>query len=436
MATKARANTWRNWAGNQECSPARIERPSSEGELAAIVKQAAADGLRVKVVGAGHSFTDIALTDGVLVDLSSYGRVLSADVAARRVTVEAGITLLQLNDEVAARGLALENLGDIAYQSIAGATSTATHGTGARFRNISSRIVGMRIVTGDGSVVECSAEENPDVLRVARVGVGALGVVSTVTLECVPAFNLHAVEEPMRVDEVLADLDAHVDGNDHFEFFWVPHTGWALTKRNRRTDEPAQPRSRWQSFRDDYLLSNVAFGAMCRVGRRRPDLIPRLAKIIPSTGRTEYIERSDKVFASPRLVHFYEMEYAVPREALPEALNRVRALVERMGVNISFPVEVRFVQGDDIPLSTASGRDTGYIAVHVYQGTPYDQYFQGVERIMDDYDGRPHWGKMHFQRAETLAPRYPEWDAFQAVRNRLDPDRRFSNLYVERVLGP
>ena len=125
----------------------------------------------------------------------------------------------------------------------------------------------------------------------------------------------------------------------------------------------------------------------------------------------------------------------MPREALPEALNRVRALVDRMGVNISFPVEVRFVQGDDIPLSTASGRDTGYIAVHVYRGTPYDQYFQGVERIMNDYEGRPHWGKMHFQRAETLAPRYPEWDAFQAVRNQLDPDRRFSNLYVERVLG-
>jgi L-gulonolactone oxidase len=441
VAIKTRANTWKNWAGNQECSPARIERPTSESELVALVKRAAADDLRVKVVGAGHSFTDIAMTDGVLVDLSAYGRVLSSDTAAGTVTVEAGIPLLALNDAVAERGLALENLGDIAYQSIAGATATATHGTGAQFRNISSRIIGMRIITGDGSIVECSAsgsgaEENPEVLRVARVGVGALGIVSTVTLQCVPAFNLHAIEEPMRVDELLADLDAHVDGNDHFEFFWVPHTGWALTKRNRRTTEPAQPRGRWHSFRDDYLLSNVAFGTMCRLGRRRPALIPRLAKIIPSTGRVEYIDRSDRVFASPRLVHFYEMEYAVPREALPEALNRVRALVDRMGVNISFPVEVRFVQGDDIPLSTASGRDTGYIAVHAYRGTPYDQYFQGVERIMNDYEGRPHWGKMHFQRAETLAPRYPEWDAFQAVRNQLDPDRRFSNLYLERVLGP
>jgi L-gulono-1,4-lactone dehydrogenase len=428
--------TWRKWAGNQVCAPAEIRTPGSEEELVAVVRAAVEREQRVKVVGAGHSFTPIACTDGVMVDLSGYDRVLAHDPAAGTVTVEAGITLHRLCDELDARGLALENMGDIAYQSIAGATSTATHGTGWRFGNLSSRIVGMRLVTGDGSVVECSAEDHPEVLQVARVGLGALGVVSTVTLAAVPAFRLHAVEQPMRVDDVLADFDGFMSSEDHVEFYWIPNTGWALTKRNRRTDEPPRPRSRRQAWTDDVFTSNLAFGAMCRVGRRRPAWIPRLAKMLPSAGPLDYVDRSDRVFTSPRLVRFYEMEYAIPRDAVPEALNRVRRLVDESGLQLSFPVEVRVVAADDIALSTAEGRDTGYIAVHVYQGTPYDAYFQGVEHIMESYGGRPHWGKMHFQDASTLAGRYPRWGEYQDLRRRLDPAGRFSNPYLERVLGP
>jgi len=428
--------SWSNWAGNQVCAPASVRKPTTEVELARVVADAARTGQRVKCVGAGHSFTAIACTDGVMVDLSGYGRVLAHDAAAGTVTVEAGISLSTLSDELDRRGLALENMGDIGYQSIAGATATATHGTGWTFGNISSRIVGMRLIAGDGSILECTADQNPDVLAAARVGIGALGVLSTVTLQAVPAFRLHAIEEPIRVDEVLADFDGFMSSADHVEFFWVPHTAWALTKRNRRTDEPPAPRSRAKELLDDLILPNVAFGALCRVGRRKPDWIPRMAKILPSTGRVEYTDRSDRVFTSPRLVHFYEMEYAIPREAVPEALNRVRRLVDEAGIQLSFPVEVRVVAPDDIPLSTASGRPTGYIAVHVYRGTPYDAYFQGVERIMDSYGGRPHWGKMHFQRAETLAERYPRWDEFQNVRRRMDPEGRFSNPYLDRVLGP
>jgi FAD-linked oxidoreductase len=438
-AALAHRATWSNWARNQTCAPAEIAHPGSETELADLVKQAAAAGRRVKAVGAGHSFTSIACTDGVLVDLDRYGRVLGHDPRTGRVTVEAGISLHRLSDELDARGLALENMGDIDRQSVAGATQTATHGTGLRFRNLSSQIVAMRLVTGDGTVVEATGpedgNENPDVFAAARVGLGALGVLSTVTLRCVPAFRLHAVEEPVPVDEVLADLDDLVAAHDHYEFYWVPHTRWALTKRNRRTDEAARPRPKVREWVDDMVLNNYAFGVLCRAGRWRPSLIPRLAKIIPNTGRLDYVDRSDRVFTSPRTVRFYEMEYAIPREALPEALGRVRRLVDEIGMQISFPVEVRVVAPDDIPLSTAYGRETGYIAVHVYKGTPYDAYFSGVERIMDSYGGRPHWGKMHFQRAETLAPRYPRWDDFQAVRARLDPEGRFANPYLDRVLG-
>lgn len=427
---------WNNWGRNQSCSPVAHARPSCEAELVELVKDAGAQDRRVKVVGAGHSFTSIACTDGVLVDLAGYGRLLAHDAEAGTVTVEAGIPLHRLCEELDARGLALQNMGDINQQTIAGATQTATHGTGLRFGNLSSQIVGLRLVTADGSVLDCSAELNADVFDAARVGLGALGMLSTVTLQCVPAFRLHAVEEPMRVDDVLANLDELVEGNDHFEFFWVPHTGWALTKRNRRTDEPAQPKSRLKNWVDDIVVPNVAFGAMCRIGRRRPDWIPRLAKMVPSSGRVEYTDRSDKVFTSPRLVRFLEMEYAIPREAIPETLNRVRALVDQLGMPLSFPVEVRTTAGDEIPLSTAQGRETGYIAVHVYRGTPFDAYFSGVEGIMDNYGGRPHWGKMHFQTYETLAPRYPRWSGFQTVRARLDPDGRFSNPYLDRVLGP
>lgn len=436
MADRRSGISWKNWAGNQTCAPAAIERPRTEDDIIRIVREAASAGQRVKVFGAGHSFTAIALTDGRLLSLDDYGQVLNTDAATGRVTVQAGIRLQRLNEELWSRGLAMPNLGDIAYQSVAGAISTSTHGTGAKFGGLAAQVVGMRIVAGDGTVIECDAEREPEIFHCARVGLGALGVVSTVTLQCVPAFNLRAVEAPERVDKLLASLDEHIDGNDHFEFFWVPHTGWALTKWNERTQDAEAPRSRWQEFYSDILMSNVAFGALCRVGRLRPSLIPRLSRMIPSSGRVEYVDRSYRVFASPRLVKFYEMEYAIPREACAEALNRVRRFVDESGLNISFPVEVRFTAADDIPLSTASGRASCYIAVHVYHGMQYQQYFEAVEDIMDDYGGRPHWGKLHFQTAETLAGRYPQWERFQAVRRRLDPEDRFTNAYLDRVLGP
>ncbi len=433
---RLRRGTWTNWAGNQACRPAEVVRPSSEGSLRELVARAAEEQRRVKAVGAGHSFTAVACTDGVLVDLDRYDEVLWVDRGARQVCVQAGIPLWRLNEVLARHELALENLGDIAYQSIAGATQTATHGTGARFRNLSAAIVGMRLIDGTGDVVECSAEVEPEVFASARVGIGALGLVSTVTLQCVPAFRLHAIEEPMLVDEVLEGIDELVAANDHFELFWVPNTRWALTKRNHRTAQPPSPRPAWRTFYEDVVLDNWGFRLMLEAGRFRNDWIPRVARRLPSKGRVEYTDRSDLVFASPRLVPFYEMEYGVPREALVEAVQRVRAIVDAGDRYIGFPVEVRTTAADDIPLSTASGRDTAYIAVHVYRRTPYREYFAAVEAAMVDLGGRPHWGKLHTRTAADLAPAYPRWDEFQAVRARLDPEGRFANTYTDRVLGP
>ncbi len=429
------ATTWTNWAGNQTGRPRKIEHPASEEELAAVVRSAARRSVPVKVVGSGHSFSAIALTDGVAVCLDRCAAVLDVDPERRRVTVQAGITLERLNDELDRRGLALANLGDIAAQTISGAISTGTHGTGVGLTGIAGQVASLRLVTGTGDLIECSPTVEPEVFHAARVGLGALGAISTVTIDVVPAFNLRAVEGPERVDELCADLDAHVDGNDHFEFFWVPHTGWALTKRNNRTTEPLAPMGRFEHWRDKVLLENHAFGLACRLGRLRPSAIPRLARALPSAGGSEHIERSFRVFTSPRLVRFYEMEYAIPREACAEALGRVRRMVAERGFLLNFPVEVRFAAPDDIPLSMASARTSAYIAVHVLRRMAYEPYFRAVEAIMDDYAGRPHWGKLHFQRADTLAGRYPEWERFAAVRDRLDPQGTFANDYLRRVLG-
>lgn len=427
--------TWSNWAGNQRCR-VPVVMATNEPELRRIVSDAARSGRRVKAVGAGHSFTDVALTDGVLIDLRDYDRLLAVDREACTVTVQAGARLHGLSRALWTRGLAFTNLGDIDVQSVAGATATATHGTGLGFTNLSGAIVAMRLIDGSGDVHVLDAAHEPEVFAAAKVGVGALGLVSTVTLQVEPAFHLHAVEEPRRLDDVLESFDVLMRTHDHFEFFWVPHTGWALTKANRRNHDPAAPRSARDAFMQDRIWSNVAFDAVNRVGTLRPSLLPRLGRLLPSSGRVEYNDRSYRVFATPRTVRFVEMEYAIPFEATVEAVQRVRSLVDGLGHPVSFPVEVRAVGGDDIPLSTASGRDTGYVAVHMYRGMPYERYFHGVEAIMADLDGRPHWGKLHWRTAEDLAPAYPEWDRFQRVRARMDPHGVFENAATRRVLGP
>lgn len=427
--------SWSNWAGNQRVEQASRYLPKSEDELQQIVRHASTNRLRIKAVGSGHSFTAIALAEEILIDLSHYDQIIEIDKINNTVTVQSGIQLSKLNLELHKNGLAMQNLGDIAYQTIAGAISTSTHGTGLKFSGIANQVVAMRIVLADSSAVDCSPEINAELFHCARVGLGALGLISNITLQLVSAFNLSVIEEPMRVDDVLANLDNHVETNDHFEFFWVPHTGWALTKRNNRTSEVAKPMSKFSHWYSKTLMENYAFGAVCMLGRTKPSLIPKLAKALPSSGRNEYRDASHKVFTSKRIIKFYEMEYAIPREACEEALNRVRRMVKDSGFFLNFPVEVRFTAPDEIPLSTASNRESAYIAVHIYKGMNYVPYFREVESIMNSYQGRPHWGKLHFQDAKSLAPRYPQWDVFQNVRNLVDPHRTFANRYTETVLG-
>jgi L-gulono-1,4-lactone dehydrogenase len=419
---------WTNWARDQRCAPDRIERPRSEEELVRIV----AGARRVKVAGSGHSFTDIACTDGVMVDLSRMNRVL--DVTGADVTVEGGITLHHLGEQLASRALAMENQGDVDPQTLAGAISTATHGTGRLFRNLSSQVVGVRLVTGGGDVLDI---RDGDQLRAARVSLGALGAISAVTLRCVPAFTIHRIDEPRPLDDVLPRLDQLVDAHDHWEAFTLPYTRTALTLSSQRTEHEPRPRPRMRAFLRDVVVENAALDAASRLSRRFPSTIPAINRRFAALmSRAEHLDASHRVYANLRLVRFTEMEYGIPREHAAEALERVLALIERRRLRVGFPIELRVVAADDALLSTAHGRPTAYIAVHQYHGMEFETYFRAVEAIMEDYGGRPHWGKRHYQSAATLAPRYPEWERFQEVRRRLDPEGRFENDYTRRVLGP
>ncbi|GAA4371795.1 D-arabinono-1,4-lactone oxidase [Agromyces bauzanensis] len=430
--------TWRNWARTESVRPLRVERPATASAVERAVVAAAASGLRIKPVGSGHSFTGVAVAPGVQLDLTDLTGVIDADVATGRVALAAGTRLHQLPALLAPYGLAMANMGDIDRQTIAGATATGTHGTGLAFGGLATQIVAVKLVTGTGEPLTVSETERPDLLPAVRLGLGALGVLVELTLQLVPRYVLHAVERPEPLAEVLEQWLDRVRSRDHFEFYWFPHTDAALTKTNTRLpgDAPRKPLGRTSRWVDDELLANGAYRAICALGAVAPGTTPRSARIVERlSGGRDFADFSPKVFTTHRSVRFREMEYAVPLEAVPDAFREVRALIERKGWRVSFPIEVRAAASDDNWLSTAYGRETGYLAVHRYVREDPREYFTAVEEIMRGYGGRPHWGKMHTQAAESLRHLYPRFDDFLRVRDELDPERRFANPYLDRVLG-
>lgn len=435
MTRRAR---WRNWGRSAAADPVRIASPASVEEVVAVVRDAAARGLVVKAVGAGHSFTDIAATPGVLLQLDGLQGLLAVDPATKRVRVAAGTRLWRLGPLLAEHGLALQNMGDIDRQSIAGATSTGTHGTGIRFGGLATQIVGATLVTGEGDLLRVDETHRPELLPAVRLGLGALGILVEVELQCVDSFVLRSVDAPRPFDEVLDGWEQLVREADHFEFYWWPHTDLAMTQTKTRlpADTPFRrpnPVALWAERR---LLENEALRAQQAVGHLIPAAVPGLSRFATGVyGDGERSGASYQIFASPRLVRFRESEYAIPFAALPQALRDVRGLVERTGWRISFPIEIRAAAADENWLSTAYGRETAYLAVHRYVRDDPTEYFRAFDALMRTYEGRPHWGKMHFREADDLRPAYPRFDDFLRVRHELDSGRRFANRYLDRVLG-
>ncbi len=437
--TAQTAPSWRNWSGLESADGLEVVQPADAAEVAEVVRRARAAGRTVKSAGTGHSFTGIATPRHVHLRPERMRGVVAVDRDAMTVTALAGTQLKVFNAELARLGLSLHNMGDIAEQTLAGAISTGTHGTGGRAAGLAAQVVGLELVTGTGEVLRASATENPDVLDLGRVGLGALGVLTTITFAVEPLFLLRAEERPMSWTDALAAFDDLTAAHDHVDMYWFPHSDRMLTKRNTRvgTDlTAARPLPRWRAWLDDDLLSNKVFGAQTATLNLVPRAIPAANRFASRLlGPRTYTDVAHRVFTTEREVVFREMEYAVPRAAGLDALRECRTAFERSGLTVSFPVEIRVAPADDVPLSTSYDRDSFYLAFHTHRRADHRAYFALMEPIMRAHGGRPHWGKLHTLDADDVAGLYPRLPELLALRERLDPDRVFTNTYLDRVLG-
>ncbi len=429
---------WRNWGRSAGAHPQQVAVPADEAELADVIAASVRAGLPIRPVGSGHSFTPIAATDGVLLRLDRLGGLKRVDATTGEATFGAGTRLADIPALLAPHHLAMENLGDIDRQTLAGAISTGTHGTGLGFTGIAGQVTGLRIMLADGSVVDADRNHRPDLFAAARLGLGAFGVLTEIRLRCVPEFLLTARERPEPLDALLDDFAARADAVDHLEFYVFPHTSTAAMKENTRLPVTAarHPRSRLRAIVDDEVTQNGLFAAVCAVGWAAPSAIPAMNRVAARMmSRSSYTDTSTAILTTGRRVRFREMEYGIDLPALPQALRQVRALIDDRGWRISFPMEIRVAAADDIPLSTAYGRPTAYVAVHRYVHEPFAQYFLAVQDIMLAHGGRPHWGKLHSLDASALRTRYPRFDEIAALRRDVDPTGLWRNDYVGRVFG-
>jgi L-gulono-1,4-lactone dehydrogenase len=433
---------WQNWSGLESADPHTVISPASVADVVAAVDGARRDRSTVKMVGTGHSFTGIAAPVDVMLRPDRLRGIVAVDREAMTVTAYAGTQLKVLNAELERLGLSLNNMGDIAEQTLAGAVSTGTHGTGGVAAGLAAQLTGFRIVTGTGEVLDASRSENRELFELGRIGLGALGILVTMTFAVEPLFLLEAHEQPMSWDEALGSFDELVAGAHHADMYWFPHTDRMLTKRNTRLDadlSEAEPVGRVRGWVDDELLSNTVFGALTAVANRAPGVVPRMNQVSArALSERTYSDVAHRVFVSSRRVVFREMEYAVPRAAGLDALREARRIVDASDWRISFPVEIRVAPADDVAMSTAYDRDSFYLAFHTHHRSDWRThaaYLEAMEAVMRTHDGRPHWGKLHTRTAADLAPAYPRFGEFLALRDRLDPDRVFTNDYLRRVLG-
>ncbi len=390
------AVAWQNWSGGVRCEAHELAAPGSEAELVALVERAAREGRVVRPVGTGHSFVPLVATDGVIVSLDALAGIVSHDADGLCADVWAGSKLHDLGEPLLERGMAMANLGDIDVQALGGALATGTHGTGRTLGNLSSRVSWLRLVAGDGRVVECDAGTDPELFRAARVSLGALGIVTAVRLRLLRAYRLHERTWRAPLADVLAELSTRIQTHRHFEFFYFPKHDFTEVKAIDPTE--AEPES---------------------VAGRKGERIDWSARILPSV----------------REERFNEMEYSVPAEQGPACLSEVVARVRSRHPEVVWPLEYRTVAADDAFLSPAHGRATVAISVHQDGRHPFREFFSDVEPILLEHGGRPHWGKFHSVGADVLAGRYPDWDRFQAVRRRLDPKGTFQNPHLAATLG-
>ncbi|MEM7409172.1 MAG: D-arabinono-1,4-lactone oxidase [Myxococcota bacterium] len=420
---------WTNWGGNQSCLPAQRIAPDSESALVAALAESA--GV-VRPVGAGHSFSALVPSEGALLSLDLLSGVASVDAATGEAWVWAGTRLHQLGPALHARGQAMPNLPDIDYQALGGAIATSTHGTGKTLGSLSAYITGLRLVTADGSLVECDANQNAELFHAARCSLGALGVVSQVRLRNRAPLELAQVTRTELRDEVLDDVEARIGDNRHFELLALPHTDAVITvTTNERADATGwdeedpnavyEVREAFRTFGSLPWVGGWAYRQMIASG------LDAIASV--RTGP------SHQVLCHDRLVRFREMEYTVPAEVGPECLREVLATIESKDIPVVFPIEMRWIAADDVWISPFYERPGCAISVHQFADEDHEAYFAEIEPIFWKYEGRPHWGKLHGLDAARLAPRVPRLRDFAELQREIDPEGRFLNDHLAHVLG-
>lgn len=420
--------SWRNWSGSQQCLPEARVAPATLAELQQLVRDA--QGV-IRPVGAGHSFTPLVPTDGTIVSLSRMSGVVSHDSNTLQATVKAGSRLGELGQPLEDIGQAMINMPDIDEQALAGCLATATHGTGANIGCMSTFVTRLQMINATGDLVECSADENPDLFDAARVSLGSLGILTEVTLQNTAPYRLVRETVWRSLDEILDIADDLADQHRNFEFFYIPFSGMGFTDAHDLTVEAVSSTER--------IDGNDAVEDL-RLARDWLEWSPKVRELIlgsymKTLADERVVESSWKNYASERNVRFNEMEYHLPRENGLAALREIRAALESLHHEVFFPIEVRFVKGDDIWLSPFYQRDTCSIAVHRIFDEDFKPYFATIEPIMRRYGGRPHWGKLHTLGPAELREMYPRWDDFIALRRDLDPQGRFMNDYLQTLFA-
>ncbi len=428
-------NKWQNWSGAVQCEPKEILFPNSEEAIVQIVRKAIKENKKIRVVGTGHSFTSIVHTNEMLISLDELQGIIKAEPDQMTATVWAGTKIKRLGGLIYAHGMAQENLGDVDVQSIAGSIMTGTHGTGIEFGNLATQVLELTFVNGHGELVTCSANHQPDLFKAAQISLGVFGIVTRIKLRLEPAYNLEIEMNKSTIQETLQNLDQYNESYRNFEFYSFPYTDTAQHRKTNKTDKPAKKDGLLRYY-NEIIMENGLFWLFSYSTRLFPSLSKPIAKMVAKAStKTIKTHHSHKIYATTRMVRFQEMEYNVPYDAYKEVVRDMRKQFDQAKYQVHFPIENRFVKGDDIWLSPAYKRKSAYIAVHVFKGKAYKKYFEDMEAIFKAYDGRPHWGKMHFQTPEELASIYPKWNEFLAQRNEQDPKQIFINDYLKSLFG-
>ncbi len=430
QAARERLIPWKNWSGAQTCLPAARLAPTTEDELSSVLK--ATRDMNVRAVGSSHSFSPLIPTDGKLISLSNFSGLLSHDPKTLQAEFGAGTPMSQMGEPLLKVGQALLNMADIDYQTLAGAISTSTHGTGPKFGSYSSNVVGLRMVKANGDIVDLDKNRQPELFNAARVSLGSLGIITRVKLQNRKAFRLNQKQWVQNTDELIEDIPRLVKDNDHFEFSPILHSDVSLAQaQNETTDTKTMP---LPTGGDGDKVSKLSMANTFL--RNHPDAHASLLNfLVKHIDFPEVQDISFKVFANVRDQRFNEMEYEVPAAAGPECVREILKLVREKNLNSFFPLEYRYVKADDIPLSMFSGRDSCAISVHQSYDMAYQPFFSEIEPIFWKYEGRPHWGKLHTLNAAQLSKLYPRWKEFQDIRRSVDPTGKFLNGHLRSIFG-